>query len=120
MGKMSTLGGDGRLLMGEDKDVELEVLTRGGVPVDVAGWTTALVISAKVGTSALFTIAGAVSGTYDADPAVNTQIITFELTDTQTETLTASEYAYSAKRTDAGSERVLAYGKLIVEQANQV
>jgi hypothetical protein len=120
MGKQMTLGGDGRLLMGEDKSIVVEVLDRDGVPVNVAGWTTSLVITRTLTSAALLTLSGSVSGTYSATRASNTQRITFTMTDDQSDDLTAGAYFYSVKRTDAGAERVLLYGACKVEQANQV
>lgn len=119
MARNTNLGGDGRLLVGEDKDVVLEVLDRDGDPVDTSGWTTSLVISTTLVSAALMTKSGSVGGTFDADRATNTQRITFALTDDETATLTAGTYQYSIKRTDAGSEAILSWGKCIVETANQ-
>jgi len=120
MAKLSTLGGDGKLLAGEDKDVTMEVLTRAGVPVDVAGWTTSLVLTTDLTGAAVLTKAGSVTGTYSATRSVNTQRLVFELLDTETDDLLAGTYHWSIKRTDAGSEVVLGWGVCQVERANQI
>jgi hypothetical protein len=120
MGKQVTLGGDGRFFMGEDKAISVEVVDRAGVPVDVAGWTTTLVITRTVTSAALLTASGEVSGTYSATRADNTQRITFVLTDDQTDDLTAGVYHYSVKRTGDDVDAVLLYGVCYVQQANQV
>ena len=121
MAKLSTLGGDGRFMVGEDKDITMEVLDRTtGLPVDVSGWTTSLVLTAEIASAALLTKAGSVTGSYNGTSrASNTQRLLFALTDTETTTLTAGSYKWSIKRTDAGSERILGWGTCQIERANQ-
>lgn len=117
MAKKITLGSAGRLMRGDDLDVVLEVVNREGTPVDCAGWSTTLLIS-RNGVTAL-TAVGVVSGSYNAVRATNTQRITFSLFDDDTSNLSAGDYDWSARRTDTGAERVLAYGPCLVEEANQ-
>ena len=120
MGKITKLGDIGRFCVGDDIDVVLEVLNPlTGIPVDVSGWTSQLVISKSVTSAALLTASGTVSGAYDADRETNTQRITYPLVDTDTANLKAGDYVFSARRTNAGSERVLAFGPCLVERANQ-
>jgi hypothetical protein len=115
-----TLGGGGDLFVGEDKRVVVEILDRAGDPVDLAGWTTALVLKARdADVGAVLSLAGTVTGTHNAVRATNTQRLTFTATDTQTATLAAKTYRYSVKRTDDGSETILAFGPCIVERATQ-
>lgn len=121
MAKKTTLGGNGEVMVGDDLDVELEVLSRRtGLPLDITGWTIVLVISLTNTTTALITKSGTVGGTYNAVRATNTQRCTFELLDTELDDLTSGDYEWSARRTDAGSERVLAFGPLKIERANQI
>jgi hypothetical protein len=52
-----------------------------------------------------------ISGSYNADPAVNTQRVTLTVADTDTDTaINEGLYHWELKRTDAGFETVLAYG----------
>jgi hypothetical protein len=121
MGKRATLGGNGRVYVGDDIDVIVEVLDPDtGDPVDVSGWASLFVVSRTPTSAALVSVAGSVGGVYDADRTTNTQRITYALTDVHTATLTAGDYVYSARRTTDGSERVLASGPFLVDRANQI
>lgn len=51
-----------------------------------------------------------VSGTFNSDPDTNTQVATVAVADTDSDSLVAGAYEHELKRTDAGSETVLAYG----------
>lgn len=119
MAQRQPLGGNGRLMVGDDATISLEVLTRGGSPVDVDGWTTVLVISSQVTTAALVTASGTVTGVYNGSREANTQRVAFSLSDDDTITLLDGNYQYSIRRTDSGSEKLLSYGPCYVERANQ-
>lgn len=54
----------------------------------------------------------AIAGTFNATPASNAQRATLTLVDTDTASLNPGLYHWELKRTDDGSETVLAYGKM--------
>lgn len=119
MARRSNIGGTGEVFTTEDKNYILEVLDNSQVPVDITGWTINFVVSLTPLSAALYTKSASVSGSYSATRASNTQRATATLTDTEQETLTAGTYYYSFMRTNAGGERVLAYGWLTLERNNQ-
>jgi hypothetical protein len=58
----------------------------------------------------------AISGSFNASPASNTQIATVTIADTDTDSLNAGVYRWELKRTDAGSEARVAYGTISFNQ----
>lgn len=121
MGKLNNLGGNGEIFIGEDKTIEMEILDRSDVPVNITGWTITVVISLTPTSAALFTKTPAtISGSYNAVRASNTQRASVGLTDTELATLTKGKYTWSAKRDENGSESILAWGSFVVQRANQV
>lgn len=118
MAERQTIGGDGDLFNAEDKDIKVHVTTKAGVPVDVSGWTTKLVVKADESSEEeLIELDGTVEGVYDADPDDNTQRLVFSLEDTDTADLEEGSYVYSIRRTDDGSGTVLAFGRFVMELA---
>lgn len=112
------VGGEGALFVGEDKTFVLEVLDASDAPVNVAGWTTQLVVASNdLASTLIFDKAGSVTGTFNAVRASNTQRISAALTDDELNTVKKKTYRYSWKRMNAGVETVLAYGDFIVEKA---
>lgn len=103
-----------------ETDAELTAAIAAGtaVPKDVTGWATSLVVrSSDTDTStATLTASGSVTGVYNATPASNTQRIVVTIADTDIPQydgatgLTPGTYRYALKRTDDGSEQVIAYG----------
>lgn len=59
----------------------------------------------------------AITGTYSADPDANTQRVEVTIADTDTEDLDAGTYRHSLKRTDEGSETILAFGNAVLQRA---
>lgn len=87
--------------------------------VDITGWTLSWKVKRSVSHADSETVlskTATVSGTFNSDPAVNTQRATVTIDDTDTDGLTAKTYRYELKRTDAGQETVLAYGALELKQ----
>lgn len=91
--------------------------------VDMTGWSLSFMVKKSKGhldadakfsrtTSAGITI----SGTYNSDPAVNTQVATVSVEDSHTDALTPGTYYYELKRTGAGVEAVIAYGTFTLER----
>ena len=117
MGARVTIGGSGSLFVGEDKTVRFEVLDTDDVPVNIASWTIAMIVHSKLG-DVLLTKSATVSGTHNATRSVNTQRASVTLTDTELQ-IPPGTHLYSCKRTDDGSEAVLAYGDFIVERTTQ-
>ncbi len=118
------IGGDGALFLGEDKAFVLSVTNRAGIPVDVSTWTIKMLVKLRdsdADASAVLDMTGAVSGVFNADPLVNSQIVTFVALDTETELLNSTKtYSYSCKRKDDGSETILAYGPFVIERTSQI
>ncbi|MDH5244844.1 MAG: hypothetical protein OEW98_00220 [Betaproteobacteria bacterium] len=91
---------------------------------DIAGWTLVLDIrKTDTAPTALLSATGVVSGTFDADPAVNTQVATFTLSD---DDLAAATFPgddptrrYSIKRTDAGFEQPVRFGDVTLGRVTQ-
>lgn len=54
----------------------------------------------------------AVSGSFNADPAVNTQVATVTIADTDTDAIAPGLCRWELKRTDAGYETQLGYGTI--------
>lgn len=109
----ATLGGKGKMFVGEDKTLRLTgVVDADGIAVDMTGWTVRFVAGP-------ITKAATISGIYHADPAVNTQVAEVAVTNTDSAALQAQPYEFSWKRLDAGFHDVLAYGDWPVEETSQ-
>ena len=111
-----------QLFLSTDQDLAFTILNAtGSVAVDIAGWSFSWM--AKYGVEdqdneALITnTAATVSGTFNADPDVNTQIATVSLADTDTESVVPGEFVWELKRTTDGFETILAYGRLSLLRA---
>jgi hypothetical protein len=115
MALTATMGGDGKLFVGEDKTFTLSL----NPPVNMAGWAIVFDVRLKDNSPdpAIFTKTGVVSGVFNADPLLNTQIAAVSLTDTELNTVKAKTYRYSFKRNDDGLETVLVRGDFLVEKA---
>ena len=98
----------------------------GVTPKDMAGWTIILDIRKK-DTSvapALLAKTRAVSGVFNVDPLLNTQVCLFTILDTElAATIFKGDdltFRYSIKRTDAGAEQPLRYGDCPIVRVTQV
>jgi len=97
-----------------------------GTPVDVSGWTFAFAVRTSntiTGTPILQYTSGSgitITGVFDLVHAANTQRVNVTIPDTDTFSdlevvlVPPATYFYSLKRTNAGLEKTLAYGKLIL------
>jgi hypothetical protein len=112
-----TFGGNGQLFVGEDKTVEFEILDTRGLPVDITGWSLRLVVKSQANTI-LIDKNATITGTYNVDRVLNTQLAVVTLTDDDL-SIDDGTHQYSLKRTDAGSETVLVYTECIVERTTQ-
>jgi hypothetical protein len=112
--------------LGSDKSWDFTVYTTDQKTVvrNVTGYTTSFKVKRNVedaDAAALITAAGVVSGTFNASPALNTQIVTVTLADTDTDTEIEPGLAYwELKRTNDGSEAPLAYGTIELRRAVHV
>jgi hypothetical protein len=108
-----TLGGPGKMFVGEDKTLRLTGVTDGdGVLIDLSGWTIHFV-------AATFTKTATVSGAFNVDPDLNAQVAAVALTAAETTSLDDTRYPYSFKRVDSGFNEILAYGNWPVQRATQ-
>lgn len=112
-----TMGGDGTLFVGEDKTCQLEVLDADGIPVDITGWNIRLFVL-STGSQVLIDKTASVSGVYSVTPLINTQRAVVTLTDADT-SIEDGTHRHSWKRTDGGSETILAYGDFVIERTTQ-
>lgn len=112
--------------LGTDKAYAFTVYTSSAVTAirDVTGYTTQFMVKRNVDDAdvdALITASGTVSGTFNAVPGTNTQKITVTVADDTTDTEVSPGLAYwELKRTDAGSEAVLAFGTIELRRAVHV
>jgi hypothetical protein len=129
MATESNIEKDDDVFIGEDKQLSFTVLDSANVPIDITGWALAFIMRRKdtsTGDPVLSKATGSgisITGTYDADPAVNTQRAVVALADTDTAqndgtiVISPAKYRYSLKRTDAGSETILAFGNFVLREA---
>jgi len=109
-----------RWFTGEDKTLKFPVYQGDDVtPQDVTGWGLTWILRRKDADAdpALLVKTPTITGTYNATPALNTQRVEVSIVDTDTENFAAGTYRYSLKRTDDGSETILAYGDAVLQQA---
>jgi hypothetical protein len=85
---------------------------------DVSGYTLSFMLKrgkSDADGAALYSGSATVTGTYNIDPAANTQKAVAQLSDTDLPvSTTAGQVHWELKRTDAGSETVLAYGRMLL------
>ena len=109
--------------LGTDKSYDFTVYTSATRTAirDVTGYTTSFMIKRTlddVDGDALASASGTVSGAFNSSPSLNTQKITVSLVDTDTDTEVTPGLAYwELKRTDTGSEALLAYGTIDLRRA---
>lgn len=109
---------DDHWFIGEDKSLVFTILKADGVtPQDISGWALSWRLKRRktdADVDALLTkttVSGiAISGVYNADPAVSTQVATVTIADTDTDPLTPGSVYHELKRTNDASETVLAFG----------
>jgi hypothetical protein len=114
-----------QLFQGEDRRYIFTVLNVAETTaIDISGWSLSWMVKRNRGdadASALVSkstaVSGiAISGTFNADPDVNTQIATVTVDDTDTVSSLSvivvpdGLYSHELKRMDAGFETVLSYG----------
>lgn len=120
------IGGTGELFADEDKTFRLEVIDKDSLPVNIAGWDIIFDVRAMDNSAdpALLSKSGAVTGTYNALRASNTQRAIATVTDDEMHQFKGSNlpsgsktYRHSWKRRTAGNETVLSRGDFAPEKA---
>ena len=112
------------LWIGTDHDFAFHIKDAAeAASVDITGYALSFMIKTSISdadAAALLTkttVAGIViAGTFNSDPAVNAQRATVSIADTDTDALSNGNRRYELKRTDAGSETILAYGALTLSR----
>lgn len=118
-----TFGGNGKLIVGEDKKLELHVLDEDGVPIDVSEWSlpAKFMVRKKDASEVLLLEKDTeVVGEYNVDPEVNTQRLRVTLTDDDTNDVSdgkAATLRHGWKRMDPGSETVFCRGPFVLEKS---
>lgn len=105
-----------------DYTIKFRVYEGDGVtPLNVAGYAMSWLLKKRVtdaDVSAILTKTTptiTVTGVFNADPEVNTQLVEVPIADDDTDgTVKAGVYAHELKRTDAGLETVLCSGSAIL------
>jgi len=121
----TTIGGEGRLFVGEDKVLRFELAATNAdgsvsttTAVDMTGWSMTFDVRKKDASSAaILTVTPVLTGTFNASRSLNTQRALVTLTDTQLNLFRAKNYRWSWKRMDDGSETVLAWGTFAPQKA---
>ena len=88
-------------------------LPRGSVGylvVDISGWTFTWVLRASSGGTVILSKSGSIQS------AVN-GVVEFTIADTDTDAMNSGTYYYAMRRTNDGSETVLAYGRAVLRRA---
>lgn len=123
-----------RVFLGTDwtkafKVADLDTDATGATAKNITGWALTFDIRAGVSSSAALltktTVSGlAISGTFNTVLATSTQVVTVTVSDTDLTTATCGRrggtFYWSLKRTDDGSEAILAEGTIVIERATQV
>jgi hypothetical protein len=104
--------------IGEDVQYPFPIGLEDGAALDVATWSWSFRIKknlAHADTESVVTkVSGAgisVSGTFNADPALNEQRVLVAIDDTDTDLLPARKYSYELKRVDDSNETIWAHGE---------
>lgn len=114
----ATIGGNGTLFVGEDKNFILELIDISSVPVNMAGMVLLFdVRKTDASGTAILTKTPSIIGVYSATRNVNTQRAVVTVTDTDMNLFRAGTYRHSWKRMDDGSETVLAWGDFTPQKA---
>jgi hypothetical protein len=125
---------DDEIFVGEDKELVISGIDDGAATptaLDVSAWTMTWMLRKTdiAADPALLTKATGgsgitVSGVFNASPALNAQVITIRLNDTDTAAADGTSivlkpltYRHSLKRMTADSEAILVYGDFVLREA---
>ena len=121
MAEEVTIGGSGSLFVGEDKEIRLELFLKSNpaVAVDFALWSMVFDVRKKDSSAdpAILSIVPTKIGVFNSVRATNTQRAIVTLSDDHLNLFRAGNYRWSWKRTDPGSETVLAWGTFAPQKA---
>ena len=119
MAEQITLGGAQTFFLGEAKTIRLELLDSTGAPVSMTAWTMLFDVRVHDNSTApaVLSKTPTVTGTYATTRDANTQRAEVALTAAETAALSATTYRCSWARTDTGTETVLAWGTLTLQEA---
>lgn len=124
MARQQNLGDSAEWFVGEDKTLPFEIYSEDEATiVDVAAFAMRWVLRKRKDDDAILldkSTGGStitITGSYDADPDVNTQRVNIIIADTDTEFFQPGRYYHTLKRTDAGLATVLSYGDVHLKKA---
>jgi hypothetical protein len=95
----------------------------GITPKDVTGYALAWLLKARLADADLDALVSketpaiTITGTFNADPEVNTQRVLVSVSDEDTADVPAGFYFHELKRTDAGAETPLCSGRAVLQQS---
>ena len=103
--------------LGEDKSIRFFVVDSAGAAQDMTGWALEFVVrrTAAATTAILSKTTGAATVVISNGNGTS-DLATVAITDDDTVDLVAGTYEYALRRTDSGSEQVLAYGSLVLQK----
>lgn len=116
-----TIGGGGKLFVGEDKTIRLELIdpVDTTVAVNMLGWTMLFDVRKKDTSAepAISSLTPSLTGVFDVVRATNTQRAIVTFTDTELNKYKAGTYRWSWKRMDDGIETILGWGSFTPQKA---
>lgn len=117
MARQQNLGDTEDWFTDEDKVLSFEIYDSTEALIeDVDGWTIEWKLRhVRDDDRVLLTKSGSVTGSYSADPVINTQRTNITIADTDTATFQPGKYRYTLRRTDTGNETMLAYGDVTLK-----
>lgn len=106
--------------IGEDRSLVIDVTSDGTTPQTMTGWALTWELMDRKGGTALITKATGGSGITIGNGSGTNDRATVVITDADTEAITqgAGTYYHVLRRTDSGSETVLAFGDFYLQRAS--
>jgi hypothetical protein len=123
MSRTQNIGTSAEWFVGTNKTLPFEIYSDDEVTIeDVTGWACRWVLRRAKDDDPIIldktTVSGiTISGTYNADPAVNTQRVYVATTPSDTQHLQPGRYYHALKRTDSGFEDILSEGVVHLKKA---
>lgn len=107
--------------LGEDKRLSVAVYADRDrtVPLNVTGMAMSWKLATAAGVAAAVTKTTggggiAITGVFNADPALNSQRVEVTVDDNETDALAATTWWHELKRTDPGLEAILVHGSVVL------
>jgi hypothetical protein len=103
---------------------DIDTDSTGATAKNITGWAITFDIRrSDASSSVLLTKTASITGTFNSVLATSTQVARITVADTDVTTAifgaNGGTFRYSLKRTDAGTETVLAYGNILIKRATQ-